>query len=948
MQRLHILTFISFLFLGIGTTQINAQAIRGTVIDGANGETLPFATVQLVEDASIGVTTDLDGNFSLENLSPGTYSININYMGYETKRIDNIILVEGQIEVLGAIQLGEDALVIETVEVIAKSLRNTDNAVQTLKRKSVQSIDGVSSQTFSITGDGDAAAAMKRVTGVSVEGGKYVYVRGLGDRYSKTYLNGAEIPGLDPDRNTVQMDLFPTNLIDNLLVYKTFTPDLPGSFTGGLVDIVTKDFPEALTFKASVSLGYNPNVHFNNNYLSYQGGGTDWLATDDGTRDIPQYVLDNGIPINRYFDLNATSEATSSFNNIMDTVKTSVPLDHSVSLALGNQTKLFGKTFGFIASANYSRAYNFYDQGITGRWKLTEDVSTATGLNQERFLDDSMGSDEVLMGGMLSGTLKLNNANKIGLNIFVNQTARSSARFQDGVDPQNGGDVNYQERTLAYQERFLNTYQLQGKHNIGQDKLELDWIGSFSISQMEEPDIRFLQNIYFIEPDNSITYVYAPDIHRTPTRYWRALDEKTLDVKFNAKYKFRQWSDLQANLKVGAAFFTKNRDFSENFYEFDTDIPDFFNGNFVDYVADENIFSVENTDGVFILDKTQQSNQYNASMNIGGAYAMTELPLTNSIKMVTGARLEITQINFTGFSRRTQQDLNNITLLDDVDLLPSLGFIFEPVKDKMNVRLSYNRTLARPTFKEIAPANFVEVKYNTVLLGNDTLKRATIDNVDLRWEYFFQPGELISFSGFYKNFNDPIEITNNPQAPNGEWTYRNIDRGQVFGLEFEARKKLDFVNALRNFTLGTNLTLTRSVVSIQGLELISIRGLDPNADDTRPMFGQSPYIINAFLNYTNQETGTNASLNFNVQGERLALISLGSTPNVFENPAPQLNFKISQNIVKVLNVSFTATNMLNAENLMVQEFKDQEFVFQSFRPGPRFAVGLSYNLSRAN
>ena len=268
---------ISLIFILLFSQGVFGQTgtVRGIVLDDGNGETVPFANVYVQETQS-GTTTDLDGAFSL-TLPVGIYTIEFSFIGYSNTTVNEIEIIEGQINTLD-IRLKEETAILEEVVVSAKQIRNTEAAILTIQKKAPQLLDGISAQTFRKIGDNNAASAIKRVTGVSVEGGKYVFVRGLGDRYTKSILNGMDVPGLDPDRNTLQMDIFPTNLIDNIIVLKSFTPDLPGDFTGGIVNIITKDFPEEKTFALSGGLTYNPSMHFKSNYITAQGGATDWLG----------------------------------------------------------------------------------------------------------------------------------------------------------------------------------------------------------------------------------------------------------------------------------------------------------------------------------------------------------------------------------------------------------------------------------------------------------------------------------------------------------------------------------------------------------------------------------------------------------------------------------------------------------------------------------------------
>jgi outer membrane receptor for ferrienterochelin and colicin len=924
--------------------------IRGKVIEDESGLELIGATVQ-VEGIEGGTITDIDGAFSL-NVPAGTHTVIFSYVSYETQRVEGVEVTAKDVTVMGEVRMAEESVEIEAVVVTAKAIQNSENAMQTLQRKGINTIDAISSQAFSLRGDGDAAAAMKRVTGISVEGGKYVYVRGLGDRYSKTTLNGSNIPGLDPDKNTVQMDLFPTNLIDNIIVYKNFTPNLPGDFTGGLVNISTKDFPEDFTMQTSLSFGYNANANFNGNFLTYEGSDTDWLGFDNGVRDFPA-ALDN-VPLradaigaigNQDYSLSQQiTEATLSLNNILEPSNQAPVMNHGISVALGDQYSLGGKPVGFIASLTYNRDFSGFGDGTTGRYKLTQ--FDADALNPERLLVDNRYTDAVLLGGMVNGSIKLNNLNKISINLLRNQTGETMTRFQEGVVLGSAINGPYQERTLSYIERSITSGQLRGNHAIGDPEgkiLKIDWSTSYTFSDMSQPDLRFVNN--FID---TIQGVATPIIDRAedipPTRFNRSMNETNWDNHLDFSWEFVKGS----NLKFGGAYLTKQREFRDRVFRYENEnAGNVGDGNYSNYLTEENVWvwneETINDVGVFIQDFSEDRNQYDSQMDIFAGYAMAEMSITKRSKAIFGARAEQTNLYFTSFDEG--KGLDNTQLLDNLDILPSAALIFEAIPDKMNVRASYSRTLARPTFREVAPICLFDVVNNAIICGNENLQRTLIDNMDFRWEYFFKPGEMISASVFYKDFTNPIELTLSPEAPNSEFIYRNVERGIAYGAEFEIRKSLDFIEALNGFSIGGNFTYVVSEVDIPETELLTIRALDPTAEATRPMFAQSPYIVNGFLQYVNAESGTRASISYNVQGPRLTLVSRGGTPNVFEQPFSALDFKISQRIGNNLNASFGVRNILNSELRITQEYKDEEYIFQSRVPGVNFSLGLSYNIS---
>jgi uncharacterized protein (DUF1499 family) len=921
--------------------------IRGQIIEEATGEALIGATV-MVEGTSTGATTDLDGNYTIK-VAPGTYNLNVSFISFNPKMINGIEVTEGGVTVVPTINLADATTELQEVVVEAQVLRDSDVGLLTVQKKSANMLDAISAQTFSRTGDSNVGAAMKRVTGVSVEGGKFVYIRGLGDRYSKTNLNGADIPGLDPNRNSVQLDLFPANLINNIVVYKTFTPNLSGNFTGGYVDVETKDFPEDFTFQFSASTGYNTQATFNNNYLTYKGGKLDFIGFDDGTRAFPS-LIDvedrNAIPARSYSNpalANKLNEVTGAFSKEWEPSQQAAPLDHSFSISLGNQKELFGKPVGFLGGLSYSRSFEYYDDGVTGRYGLTGEVDKVNSLVEEIYLNDERSVENVLWGAMLGASIKLNSYNKVGFTALHNQSGIKEARYLDGIKTTGDGKMDYFTNTLLFEERALTSFQLKGDHAFGGEGIRIKWISSYTLSSMEQPDLRFFT--FGDYGANSRGLRIEPSIGQPPTRYTRSMDQYNFDNKLDVTVPFKQWNGEGSKFQFGGAYVFKDRLFREFQYRFDTDRTQ-FNGDPVVHVSDENIFSLENTQGVYVYDAYDPRNNYEASEAVGAGYAMVDMPLTTKLRAVSGLRVEKTDILFTSYAADDQQlkeqfgDLKNKKLLDNFDVLPSVNFTYA-LAEEMNLRAAYGRTLARPSFRELAPYQSFDFVGGYNYVGNDSLERTLVDNFDLRWEMFPRPSEILSFSVFYKNFNNPIEATFVPLSLNPLITWQNVNKANVYGIELEARKSLEFINEkLLNFNIGANVTLVRSEVSIGKAELERKRRFNPALAETRQMAGQSPYIINTYLGY--KDALYEANISFNVQGERLSVVSQNATPDVYEQPVPSLNFNISRNFAEKWKVKVSAANILNPMVKFTQEFKEQEYTFQQYKKGRDVSIGVSY------
>ncbi|MCD4746162.1 MAG: TonB-dependent receptor [Bacteroidales bacterium] len=919
---------ITILILFITVLSIAQKVtIRGKVTDKETGEELIGTTIMAV-GTQLGAITDFDGNYSLE-LPAGKYDIKCSFISYETINITEIEIKTDEIQIIN-FQLEEAVIGLKEVRIEAKQIRRTENALLVIQKKSASLINGISSQEISRSGDSDAASALKRVIGVSVEGGKYVYVRGLSDRYSKTTLNSAEIPGLDPNRNTVQMDMFPSNLIENMVVFKTFSPELPGSFAGGYINIITKDFPEKFTFQFSGSLAYNDQSSFNNNFLTYDGGKLDWLGIDDGTRNWP---IENTSDIpNLYEDNNKLDDITRSFNKEMDIKYKKSFINQSYSISLGNQNKIGKKSLGYIVGINYQKNYNYFDDGAIGRYKLTgfEEKS----LNTERYLNTEKGAMEVLTGGMASLNYKISNNHKIGIIGIHNQSGDKIAKFSDGEKPSDEIGMYQQNRELKFLQRSITSGQLNGKHyfeNI--KKLKINWLSSYTVSKQNEPDLRYFVNSYYIE-NNDTTFEIEKSKYALPARYTREMKESNFDNKIDFQLPLN--IRVKSKLKFGLANVYKYRVFEEERININSQ-NNSFTGSIAEYLSDENIGqNAPGTYGVYVMNATDKKNSYTGKQDVASAYTMIDVNINNKLRMIVGGRLEYTYLHVESYNKKKPVgDLKNL------DLLPVLNFTYE-VDENIYLRTAISRTLARPTFRELAPYASYDYETGETKLGNNNLERTLIDNFDIRAEYFFKPGEIISISGFYKRFINPIETTFNPIAANPELTWKNVDKANVYGIEFEFRKNLDFLNILKNCKLGFNVSLVKSVVSIDSLELVAIHATDPNHPDTRVMFGQSPYIINAFFCYENDSIGFSANITYNVAGKKLAVVIVSGTPNIYEQPFNSLNFNINQKISKRFSLKFSMKNILNSIHKKIYTYKNKEYIYDKYSVGRTYSLGFVY------
>lgn len=957
-----ILLIVLFIFSAAMFAQKDARGIiAGQIVDGSTGDPLIGVNV-LVKGTVMGTATDLDGNYRIKRVPVGQHVLRISYMGYETQEITEFQVRSGEAANLN-VSMTKEVLKGEVVTVTAEAAKNTEAGLLKNRQKASAVSDAISAETISRTGSGDAAEAMTKVTGASIVDGKYVFVRGLGERYSTTHLNGAELPTADPDKKAFQLDLFPANLLDNIVTVKTFTPDKPGNFSGGVVDIGTKNFPNDFTLSASASAGYNTKASLNDNFILYQGGNTDWLGIDDGTRAIPDELINAEVPskaiaYDKAYDFGETEMAeqldrlSKSFNNTMAPVKRSGPLNQSYGFSIGNQIDLFDKPFGYIAGLTYSRSASYYKDGTRNLYKLSDDKGNT--LNPQILLNDSQGKIESNWGGLFNLGYKLTPNHQLAVNTMYTRNGESKARYQEGIWPnQYGYDDSthvFQNRLLQFTERELVSYQLMGEHHLSDlFGTHIHWNASTARNQQDEPDTRFFANVMDL---SDTTYTSTHSGFRDPARYYRNMTEDNQNYAVDISIPFKQWNGLNSQFKFGTAYQNVERKFNERYFSiiYDTKAKqDKGYGTIVYYDGDPAAFFADSSMGVVRVDTSSKGqlkyvfgnylseanvNNYSGDLDVFATYAMLEMPLTPMLRLIGGIRYETTDMMTQG------QDTTG--KIDTQDLLPSVNLVYM-LNSNMNLRAAYTKTLARPTFREFAPYESFEFIMGNYLIGNIDLKRTLISNFDLRWEYFMRPGEIVALSGFYKLLDSPIERTM-VGGTNGQIEYKNVDEAVIYGIEFEARKRLDVLHdMLGNFSIGGNFSWTNSRVDIAPSELLERQKINPDASDTRELQGQSPYLLNLDFAYDHYQTGSHMGLHFNTFGKRLSSISMKGTPDVFEQSRPILNLTASKKLTKSVKFKVSVKNLLDSEHKESYEYKGNEFVYYQYQLGRSFSIGLSYS-----
>jgi TonB-dependent receptor len=940
--------------------------IRGLVVDDATGETLVGATV-LIVGTTTGTISDLDGKFSLD-VPSGKHQLQISYISYQTIIIDDVLVTTNQVTQLNNLRLKETAINLQGVVISAQAMRNSEAAIQTIKKNSPVIIDGISSDKMQLIGDATAVEAAKRVTGVSVEEGKYVFIRGLGDRYSKTTLNGMDIPGLDPDRNSLQMDIFPTNLIDNIIVSKNFTADMPADFTGGIMNVEIKDFPEERITSVSLSTSFNPDMHFNSDYLTYNGGATDFLGFDDGTRALPAGADKKNIPT----PISGHSEEQvvdfiRSFNPELGAKRQNSLLDYSASFSTGNQISLkksknkVAPKLGYIFSLSYKSDYTYYDDVIYSEYQRFIDpdkyeMRYATMQNAE------IGERNVLLG-FLGGLAYKTQYSKIRFTALHLQSGQSRAAQLDiDNNPQAPGMSGYFAKSdnLEYNQRSITNILINGKHVLQNSGWEIDWRASPTFSTSYDPDIRKTAFTY-ISDDN---FSFMAGAGGNPSRIWRSLDELNISSRVDIKKDY-SFKNNDANLKFGVNYTFKRRNYEIMFF----DIQFYGSQSWTDpdpnNVLDPGNLYPNKPNSIYYQsgNNSPNPNAYESDIQNRAFYVSNEFFVTKKLKTILGIRAENYLQWHTGRDQAyasgdivNGRNLDNEKVLESFNFFPSVNLIYA-LTGNQNLRFSFTQTIARPSFKELSFAQIIDPITNRIYNGSlfvyggtwdGKMKESNINNVDFRWELFLSGTEVFSVSGFYKDFANPIELVRIPeQQTSTEYQPRNVGDGLLYGVELEFLKKLDFISsALENFSISSNFTYVDSRINMTDVEYNSRKAYEKigeSISDHRVMAGQAPYMLNSGFTYKNMGIGLDAGLYYNVKGPVLLIVGGGLFPDIYQLPFHSLNFSINKKIGANISVDFKVSNLLNDRvESVYQSYKAEDKPFDMYSTGRAYGLGVSY------
>lgn len=923
--------FLTLVLLATVVQGLHAQEGRtgriiGRVLDAESGK--PLSTVQVyVEDGSRGTLSDLNGRFVIDAVPAGTVSVTAQLIGYGTKTITDVSVGAG--EALSVdVTLEATALELDAVVVTAERERSSQVFLLDERRTSTALVEAVGAVEISRRPDSDAADVAQRLTGVTVSDGKYVFVRGLGERYSQTTLNGSSLPSPEPEREVVPLDLFPSGFLESLETQKSYTADLPADFSGGSVKIETKDFPDRLTMRLGLSTSFNTASQFQPGYLHYTGGSRDFLGFDDGTRDQPAVVRQlmgdpssgERLPSDPAQRI-AIGQAFQQLGQGFTPRSGDTPFNRSFNLSVGSRSSIFEEgELGYFLAGNYSDSYTVRQNEIERKWRVSAfDPNVPENLRQPNVdYTFTRGTRGVVWGTVGNLTFKPNLDQKISLRTTVNVSTEDEARTYVGANREDIGATVRSDR-LRFVSRVMLWGQLSGEHALFGTRLT--WRAAGARATRDEP---LLREAIYIEDDGEFTLL---PIGESGRYLWSDLVDDDLSGAFDWEIPVRLLTE-GATVKVGGAYRKRTRDFAARRLNWR------FLGNTVENLDEAlptaTIVDQVRNPGEFAIDEVvEPGDLYGATDTRMGGYGQLTVPVGN-LEAIAGLRVESYQLGLDSRGSVLQD-------VDQVDLAPSVNLIFKPRAD-FRLRGAISRTVDRPEFRELAPFQFTEATSLRQLYGNPTLKPATIVSTDLRADWFPQPGEIISVGAFYKSLKDPIEQVFIAAASDA-YSFQNAERAEIRGLELDVQLSLArLAMPLDGFSVQTNYSWIDSEVTVRQ----GVGGFEPTNLD-RPLEGQASYVFNAGLNYL-AFSGFEAGVFFNRFGHRLTAAGGSGIPDLYEQPRNSLDASIGLPIPTAAGarMKISGSNLLDSEYRFVQSANGITQVQQLYSVGRTFSVGLSW------
>lgn len=929
--------FFSFIHL---TLSAQTGAIKGIITDQKTGESIIGANVVL-EGTITGASSNLDGEYEIRNLPPGTYNLVVTFISYKQKRIEGVVVRSGE-TTMRNIRIEEDVAMIEGVQVVSRRATDTDVSVLSTIRQSEIVISGISAQQISRSQDSDASMVIKRIPGVTVVDGRFIMIRGLSERYNPVMLHNVFAPSMEADVRSFSFDIIPSPLIEQILIYKSPSAELPGEFSGGVVKIFTRNIPDKNSINLSYSTSYESNSSLGDFYGQEQGG-RHWLGFNDGLNDLPDDFPKDLRAIGN--NPEAIQQAGRSLQNNWVPLQSNAGLGHTLLVTGALRFDLGRVQVGNITSLSYNNTkstdditrkdFNLYDPEL--------DISSLI-FN----FNDQQNNHRVRTGLLHNWAATIGPNHTLEFKNLFNQISSSQYVYRTGPHLEFG--------YFADNHSFYNLYrgiyagQLSGKHTFFDQATTVEWVAGYGSSYRDEPDYRRYRSDLDTTDQHITLYVpFGAAAAYFLGRYYSEMEEVNHTAALNIKQKLPlNFLPFEPTLSAGLFYEDKEREFFSRNMGYVRASSFLFDQNLLDVTIDS-LFHPENINnrtGIRIDEQSNPSDSYSAHNTLKAVYGQIDLPINEKIRLVGGVRIEDHIQRFNSFTLTNDPIIVENPVLS---VLPSVyaGYNFS---DKTLIRFAYGKTVNRPEFRELAPFGFYDFNFNLVKKGNENLRTAMIHNFDLRWEHYPSPTEIIMVGLFYKKFIDPIESSFVPGGGTAgikTFSYNNADNAISLGVEAEIRKSLA---GLTNSVFIDNLTVLFNAALIDSKVELGDAGLG-QAFSERPMQGQSPYILNAGIYYRNTESQLQANILYNVVGKRIFLIGYDDYPDIYEMPRNQLDLTITKGVGNNIELKAGIRDILNQEHILMQDAnqdgvfdRENDQVIQRFIPGRVFSVGVNLRI----
>jgi outer membrane receptor protein involved in Fe transport len=893
--------------------------IAGQIYNASTGIPVRQAAIEVKGPETRTTLTNNDGTFVFQ-VSPGVYRMSVKAVNYSEATVTDIVVRAGDLTDASTVMAEAGRVTTVNVEESLSAVSASAAAAPVERRLAPMVSDSMSSEEIRKSVASDAAGALEKMTGVSVVGSGFVYVRGLGERYSATMMNNALLPSTEPERRVVPLDLFPASLIDSIKVLKSYTPDLPGEFSGGLVQLQTTEFPTERTFRVSSSFGFNTRTTYGQ-FRTHQGGSRDFFGFDDGTRQRPSAIPDSPL----LFPGNFTQQEFQEFGRAFSNNWEPVPIDsmrpnQSYSVVAGDT---FGK-LGVVGAVTFSNTPQ--RQSEIQRYLTNQGGGQAIILTDyDTFVADT---ESARLGGILNLAYRFNPANKISFRNTLTRDTDKETRLLSGF---NGGtDTDIIGERLRWIERGMIASGVEGEHSFASLGNSLvKWQFTVSQSMRDEPDLREV----FREPradGGPAPFLALPS---SGLRFFNKLTDRIYEPHAEFDKPFYRGA-ISGLVRLGWRSTLRQRDFAARRFRFVPIRIATINRN----LPNNELFSPDNIrpDGFQVRENTRGTDTYDALMDVHAGFAMVDLTLGSRWRLAGGMRVEDANIEVNTIDPLVPGAVPTQAKLVNRDLLPGLNAVYT-LGMRQNLRFAYGRTVSRPDFRELSPFDFTNVLGGFNVVGNPNLRRTLIDNFDARWEFFPGGDQLLAASFFLKYFDDPIEPTIQPTTSDLRQSFINAENAQNYGMELEARKSLVFIHPkLRAFMLHGNFTWVESSVTIPA----SQRGLLTSLE--RPLTGQSRFVYNVITEWNQPRMRSNARFYLNSVSRRITEVGANELPDIFQQRNTFIDFVYEYQLRAdgKLKLRFDAENLTDNTFLWTQ----QDLTQRRFQLGRTFRIGTNFSV----